>query len=119
MLSGLSGLTGVSGVCGEGAAVPPPFDPETAAAVVSGSAMPVLNITYPRAGSLNGRGEYFGNGGSYRISWTDDAGGYWQFTNDVYSTVYYYATQDVAFPWLVTVWEVSEGSEPVPTVTAA
>lgn len=91
------------------------FDPETASAVVTGAGSPELNVTYPRAGSVNGRA-YFQLAEVGELAWS---GVGWEFNGAAgggYNA--YLSPKDVEYPWLATAWEVADGTPPAPTVAA-
>lgn len=92
----------------------PSFDPATASVIVSGAGTPTANGEYPPFDTFNGKPRYkkttstnlvFWNGGAWIVDDEEDVG-----------APAYSSTQNVAYPWLVTVWAVEDGALPVPTV---
>lgn len=110
-LSGLTGLAGLSSVCGGAAAAP--LDPETAAAVVAGSGVPLLNKRYPVDGTHNERNSYR-NEDNKRIVFE---GLYWGFFDELLAQTYYYSSETPQYPWECVVWETADADDPPPTVT--
>ena len=88
--------------------------------IVSGAGTSAVNGTYVEDGTLKGKPKYTYNG--YLLQWDyDSLGEYlvWCIKKGDFF-YYYYSTQNVATPDLVTTWvKGSNGSLPIPTVTAA
>ena len=85
---------------------------------VSGAGSANANNTYTYDGiGANGRPIYR-NGLTFpsdaTVNWT--LTNQWEIRGDGFALVYYFSTDNVAYPWLVTTWQVSGGSSPVPTV---
>ena len=88
---------------------------------VSGAGTAAINGIYFADGTFNGKTKYtltgaisspiFPSGFSNSIAWY---GTTWQIVS---TTGQYASFDDVAYPWLVTSWLTSGGSNPVPTVT--
>lgn len=112
--SGYSGYSGSSGWSGySGVAAP--------AALVAGAGTSAANALYTfRNVDGNGHPSYNINGEPdsdiFKAIHNDNGAGgiYWRILDD---DVYYYSTDNVAFPWLVTTWVQDIGDSPVPTVT--
>lgn len=89
--------------------------------LVSGAGTASVNGTYTvwASSPLNGKTAYVlsgtepGDPGSDGIYWD---GTQWRIYGDG-GTFYYFSDDDVAEPWLVTTWQLDNGSEPFPTVT--
>lgn len=82
--------------------------------LVSGAGTSAVNGTYLVDGTFNGKTRYTlvgGVTGANSIAWY---GTTWQIVS---TTGQYTSFNDVAYPWLVTSWLTSGGSNPVPTVT--
>jgi hypothetical protein len=85
---------------------------------VSGAGSANANNTYTYDGiGANGRPIYR-NGLTFpsdaTVNWT--LTNQWEIRGDGFALVYYFSTDNVAYPWLVTTWQVSGGNSPVPTV---
>ncbi len=85
---------------------------------VSGAGSANANNTYTYDGiGANGKPIYR-NGLTFpqdaTVNWT--LSNQWEIRGDGFALVYYFSTDNVAYPWLVTTWQVSGGSSPVPTV---
>jgi hypothetical protein len=97
---------------------------------ITASPVNTSNVCVSGAGSANANNTYtydgIGANGKpiYRngLTFPQDATVNWSFSNqweirgDGFALVYYFSTDNVAYPWLVTTWQVSGGSSPVPTV---
>lgn len=82
--------------------------------LVSGAGTSAVNGTYLVDGTFNGKTRYTlvgGVTGTNSIAWY---GTTWQIVS---TAGQYTSFDDVAYPWLVTSWLTSGGSNPVPTVT--
>ena len=89
------------------------------AVVVSGAGTIAANGTYTKRGVNNGKPYYnlVGEPDTFDIMsvfW--DGGGAWSITDE---DTLYTSDEDVAFPWQVTTWSMSNGNAPVPTLTPA
>jgi hypothetical protein len=105
------------------------FDPE-ADAVVSGAGSAVVNGTYVRSGSLNGRPRYVKTGTTLEIAWYP-GGAFgmlpqWTIADNPpapsVATQYYHSLDNVSTPHAVTTWAtggISSGSVPVPSAMPA
>lgn len=84
--------------------------------VVSGAGSTAVNGTYAEGETVNGKPSY--TKGDVTIQWELDGELlYWGMFGNGY---YYYASlDDTVTPDLATTWEIIEGAEPAPTVTAA
>ena len=81
-----------------------------------GAGSPGCNITFPYAGTLNGKAHYTtGAAFSGEIAWS---GTQWvMYCQGGPLQDFYFSTDNVDFPWQVTTWQVGFASTPMPTVT--
>jgi len=87
--------------------------------LVSGAGSEEANGTYTERGEENGKPYYnlVGEADSLSENSIFFGGGRWAIS-DFQGDLYYEASEDVEFPWLVETWEVSDvGTGPSPTVT--
>lgn len=84
--------------------------------IVGGAGTSLTNGTYLVTGTMNGKVKYLKD--TIYIYWVSAGGGFWIIGTIVPSVAYYYSSDDVATPDLVTTWETSPGvgSDPVPAV---
>lgn len=78
--------------------------------IVSGAGTPSCDGIYEVSGTLNGKTKYTKSDDGKTISWS---GTQWGING-----VFYFSTQNVATPDLVSVWLTGAGEDPAPTVTA-
>jgi hypothetical protein len=85
--------------------------------IVSGAGRGHANGRYLQAGISNGKPYYEKTGNQDPlILWVEDA---WRIYDSIDNEdTWYFSTEDVATPDLVTTWTVLEGQAPAPTVTA-
>lgn len=86
--------------------------------LVSGAGTGAANGTYTLRGTFNAKNFYnlLGSGTDTAVSAIHWTGTYWEIT-DTGGTQYYYSTDNVATPNLVTTWILFTGVNPLPTVT--
>jgi len=78
----------------------------------SGAGTETTNGVYTRNGNSGARAAYFS--GANSVTWS---GGTWDVYDDVLGDVSYYSFDDVAYPWLVSTWEIGSGDGAGPTAT--
>ena len=81
------------------------------AVVVSGAGTADCNGEYTYDAHVNGKPSYVK--GDFKIRWSSGA-----FLLETANTVYYVSEEDVLSPDLVSEWQVEDGDEPAPAVTA-
>jgi hypothetical protein len=84
--------------------------------LISGAGSEEVNGVYTETGENNGKKYYNLEGDDVNISSIYWSGSEW-IVNDDAGDGFYASTDDVEFPWQVTIWEVTNGDPPVPTVT--
>ena len=83
--------------------------------VITGAGTSTVNGTYVNNGTQNGKPKYINNATQIEIIWLST---FWIIRNNAYA--FYYSTNDVASPNLVTTWLVDDdGVLPVPQVATS